>query len=126
MAIPAEWKILKGECKNEFIYPAFNIAFVLFGEYLYAICFNYWPSWGIKNVDGTTGRPPSIGLVHELLPAEINNDGMDSQTANPFKVDPDTGVKGQLTTEEIKIRPGLEKIRELPNGHSHMLIIHIK
>lgn len=67
---------------------------------------------GIVNADGTTGRPASIGLGHELGHAERNNDGSRVMAVDPNKTDPDTGQKGTLTKNEILIRQKDSQIRK--------------
>jgi hypothetical protein len=66
----------------------------------------------IANADGTYGRPPFIGLDHELGHAEYYGGGAVDYTYEKSVVDPDTGNKGGLTKEEIRNRVLDSKIRK--------------
>jgi len=70
----------------------------------------------IKNADGTTGRPSHIGLAHELIHALRIMNGItipfDDMGSFYDIVDPDTGEKGTLYTEEIKVREEENKVRK--------------
>ncbi|KJS06199.1 MAG: hypothetical protein VR77_06175 [Flavobacteriales bacterium BRH_c54] len=71
----------------------------------------------IKNSDGTTGRPIEIGLGHELIHADriISNETIEDNDSNPDfynTVDPDSGEKGVLYDEEIKVRELENVLRE--------------
>jgi RHS repeat-associated protein len=66
----------------------------------------------IVNADGTTGRPPQVGLAHELVHTESNAAGTTNFTKDPSKTDPDTGKKGTLTKDEINTRKVDSQIRK--------------
>ncbi len=63
---------------------------------------------GIKNADGTTGRPPFIGLGHELIHTEAANVGKVDLSETKSK-DPDTGIK--LDRDEVHTRYEDSRIR---------------
>ena len=66
--------------------------------------------FGIKNTDGTTGRPAYIGLGHELVHTFAENKG----TVNFAKtnlIDPDTGYI-MLDRDEVQARYQDSRIRE--------------
>ena len=66
----------------------------------------------ICNADGSTGRPPRIGLGHELIHAvRIVKGVVDQSSTPPNIVDPDSGSKGALTSEELKVRDQEQTIR---------------
>lgn len=62
------------------------------------------PGIGIKNEDGSIGRPPEIGLIHELGHAQSMIHGLVNFVKNLLFIDPDTGNKGKLSNEEIRNR----------------------
>ncbi len=67
---------------------------------------------GIVNADGSTGRPPEIGLGHELFHAQDMKDGTYDATIDPNKTDPDSKQKGVLDKEEISVRKKDSELRE--------------
>ena len=69
---------------------------------------------GIVNSDGTKGRPPHIGLAHELIHAKTNAEGKATSVYDLNKIDPDDSKKrkGLLTTNEIETRKIDSKIRK--------------
>jgi RHS repeat-associated protein len=62
------------------------------------------PRNDIKNDDGTTGRPTQVGLGHELGHALDNARGQNDPSKPGNVTDPDSGRKGVLTKDEIKVR----------------------
>jgi hypothetical protein len=69
----------------------------------------------IVNQDGTVGRPPQVGLAHELLHAENNVNGAHDITEVPKMVDPDNAalpVHIPLSREEVKVRERDSHIRQ--------------
>jgi len=56
------------------------------------------------NADGTTGRPPQVGLGHELGHALSNSTGTNDVSKPANITDPDTGKKGVLSNNEIMVR----------------------
>ena len=60
------------------------------------------------NADGTTGRPPQVGLGHELGHALNNAKGKNDQSTANNITDPDTGRKGRLTQDEINVRKDVD------------------
>lgn len=67
---------------------------------------------GIKNADGSTGRPPFIGLGHEGGHAREIVNGVANVDYERFLRDPDTGRHGVLNKSEINIRKNVDnKIR---------------
>lgn len=66
----------------------------------------------IVNADGSTGRPPQVGLGHELEHAKVNSEGKRDKTIVPGKTDPDTGLKGTLDKNEIHVRKVDSQIRK--------------
>ncbi|WP_432422785.1 M91 family zinc metallopeptidase [Terrimonas ginsenosidimutans] len=62
----------------------------------------------IRNEDGTTGRPPQIGLIHELSHAFLNSLGRKNSFIATFTNDPDTKFKGIISMEEIDVRTNYE------------------
>ncbi|MFZ6010247.1 MAG: RHS repeat-associated core domain-containing protein [Bacteroidota bacterium] len=69
----------------------------------------------IKNADGTTGRPPQVGLAHEGFHAKSNAEGTTDFNKNNGKTNPDTGSVGQLTNDEVKTRKAENEIRKEQN-----------
>ena len=67
---------------------------------------------GVKNFDGTTGRPAQIGLAHELAHVV---DGVNGTATNETIIDPDNRSREvkPMTKDEFKIRTKVENpIRE--------------
>ena len=77
---------------------------------------------GIKNNDGTTGRPSHIGLGHELIHVKDANNA----TANPAPTnvkDPDTGIRGLMTRDEVTARYIDNQIRKEQKVKERAVII---
>ena len=67
----------------------------------------------IVNVDNTMGRPPYIGLAHELAHAEHHVKGTYDGTIEKNLTDPENPkVKGLLTKDEVNVRKTDSKIRK--------------
>jgi RHS repeat-associated protein len=59
----------------------------------------------VVNADGTTGRPAKIGLAHELIHADHNMRGQNTNNQTTTSVDPDGGGGTRtLTREELNTR----------------------
>ncbi len=67
---------------------------------------------GVVNADGTTGRPPEIGLGHELAHAEHNKNGTRDPAIDTTKTDPDSGRTGVLSNNEVSVRKTDSAIRK--------------
>ena len=59
---------------------------------------------GIKNSDGSSGRPPFIGLGHELEHAAMLAYGRDEVENVPNAYDPDSKTTGKLDLGELMVR----------------------
>ena len=70
----------------------------------------------ILNEDGTTGRPPQVGLAHELLHAEKNMTGNHDMSTQPNMIDPDNASMpppyNGVQREEVKVREMDSHIRK--------------
>jgi len=69
----------------------------------------------IVNEDGSTGRPPSIGLAHELIHAENNLNGTNTRHIPTNIPNPDPGASRNLSDEERKVRKRENLIRRENN-----------
>ena len=67
---------------------------------------------GIVNDDGTKGRPAEIGLGHELAHAQDNKNGTSDDNMNTTAKDPDSGLTGVLSNNEISVRKTDSAIRK--------------
>ena len=67
---------------------------------------------GVVNADGTTGRPPEIGLGHELAHAEHNKNGTRDPAIDTTKTDPDSGRTGVLSNNEVTVRKTDSELRK--------------
>ena len=69
---------------------------------------------GVKNIDGSTGRPAQIGLAHELAHAVDGVNGtVTDKTINVIDPDNKSATVGQMTKDEFRIRTKIENpIRE--------------
>jgi RHS repeat-associated protein len=68
---------------------------------------------GVVNADGTTGRPAKIGLAHELIHADHNMRGQNTNNQTTTSVDPDGGGGTRtLSREELNTRQQEAVIRE--------------
>ncbi len=68
----------------------------------------------ILNEDGTTGRPPQVGLAHELIHAENNKNGQHDPSEMPKIIDPDNAnlpINLPMSREEVKTRQKDSRIR---------------
>jgi RHS repeat-associated protein len=67
----------------------------------------------ITNEDGTTTRPPQVGLAHELLHAESNANGT-TDNSEVQKIDPDgiTNIPEPFTRDELNVRAKENLIRK--------------
>jgi len=69
----------------------------------------------VVNEDGTTGRPPKIGLAHELIHAKNNMMGTNKRSQITDVNDPDAARKGgveKMSQEEINVRAEENVIRQ--------------
>jgi hypothetical protein len=65
----------------------------------------------VVNSDGSTGRPPRIGLAHELIHAEHNMAGVNKNQIGSNSPDPDGSAGRTLTREELNTRIRENEIR---------------
>ncbi|WP_307382695.1 RHS repeat-associated core domain-containing protein [Chitinophaga terrae (ex Kim and Jung 2007)] len=82
------------------------------------------PGDRILNDDGSTGRPPQVGLAHELLHAEMNINGQHDVSLMPHMVDPDNAnlppKYRSIVREEVKVREKDSLIRKEQGAKARM------